>query len=171
MLVPILTFAYSRLLRFYNRYLPIVDRPLYGGLHEFLGSRYRGFCTVLVPVLEHTQGLLALKAIAASQVLGWPKRESNRIRLSTKRSGVPRTPCPQCILPPVPSLANFGSCPSVWILPLVPGPPPTASERGPPPGGGAGSQNLPEAVLSTPELNPNISTEAMSKPINRAALR
>jgi hypothetical protein len=98
MLVPILTFAYSRLLRFYNRYLPIVDRPLYGGLHEFLGSRYRGFCTVLVPVLEHTQGLLALKAIAASQVLGWPKRESNRIRLSTERSGVPRTPCPQCIL-------------------------------------------------------------------------
>ena len=115
---------------------PIVDRPLYGGLHEFLGSRYRGFCTVLVPVLEHTQGLLALKAIAASQVLGWPKRESNRIRLSTKRSGVPRTPCPQCILPPVPSLANFGSCPSVWILPLVPGPPPTASERGPAAEGG-----------------------------------
>ncbi len=116
--------------------LPILDRPLYDSLHEFHGSRYRGFCTVLVPVLEHTQGLLALKAIAASQVLGWPKRESNRIRLSTKRSGVPRTPCPQCILPPVPSLANFGSCPSVWILPLVPGPPPTASERGPAAGGG-----------------------------------
>ena len=30
--------------------LPIVDRPLYGGLHEFLGSRDRGFGTVPEPV-------------------------------------------------------------------------------------------------------------------------
>ena len=112
MLVPILTFAYSRLLRFYNRYLPIVDRPLYGGLHEFLGSRYRGFCTVLVPVLEHTQGLLALKAIAASQVLGWPKRESNRIRLSTERSGIPRTPCPP-MHSPTGTMASH-----LWLLPF-----------------------------------------------------